>query len=281
MIRLHFSPPEEEPGWQSWVSESNAALLEVFASTSKPRIKSELYKRMRDVFLTVSSKKCAYCEAMLTDVVRKGDVEHYRPKGRVRDERGNIVRTANAAGVDEDHPGYYWLAYDWRNLLPACPACNRRACDTPSGQQTGKGEIFPTLDGWWATKPEDIDKEQPALLNPYFDDPNEHLVFDVSTGIVGYKTRRGKITIQVLGLNRDGLPEARRIAAENASELYAGYIQDRLLGREDPRRLSRMRMIDVGSAEYDAVCLSTVFEAWTQLNGGQPVGLPPGLTARP
>ncbi len=54
--------------------------------------------------------KCAYCESTFR-AVSPADIEHYRPKGRVKDE--------------ENHQGYWWLAADWENLLPCCIDCNR------------------------------------------------------------------------------------------------------------------------------------------------------------
>jgi hypothetical protein len=41
---------------------------------------------------------------------------HYRPKGGFRQRRSGVLKV----------PGYYWLAYDWRNLLVSCAVCNRR-----------------------------------------------------------------------------------------------------------------------------------------------------------
>jgi len=53
---------------------------------------------------------CAYCGCDLPRNDR-GDVEHFRPKGKV-DE-------------DENHGGYWWLAYDLNNYLLSCSLCNR------------------------------------------------------------------------------------------------------------------------------------------------------------
>jgi hypothetical protein len=42
-----------------------------------------------------------------------------------------------------EHPGYYWLAYEWTNLLPSCYDCNsfRRHGTMKAGP--GKNERFP------------------------------------------------------------------------------------------------------------------------------------------
>src|SRR5258708_996344 len=50
--------------------------------------------------------KCCYCERRL----QKFDlqVEHFRPKRGFRQ---------GASQTKDEHPGYYWLAYSWDNLL--------------------------------------------------------------------------------------------------------------------------------------------------------------------
>jgi hypothetical protein len=60
-------------------------------------------------------KKCTYCEDYATIYI-----EHYRPKGRV---------------IKTKHGGYYWLCYEWSNLVPTCHECNKIG--------GGKGDQFP------------------------------------------------------------------------------------------------------------------------------------------
>ena len=67
----------------------------------------EVKRRLEDLF----HGKCAYCESFYA-AQAPVDIEHYRPKGAVED--------------DPDHPGYWWLAMAWENLLPSCIDCNRR-----------------------------------------------------------------------------------------------------------------------------------------------------------
>ncbi|MDY6994467.1 MAG: HNH endonuclease [Pseudomonadota bacterium] len=57
-------------------------------------VKSKLKKLYHD--------KCAYCESSMSDDIFT--VEHYRPK------KGSY--------------SYYWLGYEWSNLLPVCEKCN-------------------------------------------------------------------------------------------------------------------------------------------------------------
>src|ERR1700733_7022505 len=75
----------------------------------KMTFKAALYKRFRNELENAFFNKCAYCETKL-DALIKPTIEHYRPK-------------AGITGV-VGHPGYYWLAFAWGNLLPVCNPCN-------------------------------------------------------------------------------------------------------------------------------------------------------------
>jgi uncharacterized protein (TIGR02646 family) len=140
--------------------------------------------------------KCAYCEGKV-GISAPVDVEFFRPK----------------AGVVEspDHPGYWWLAMVWENMLSSCIDCNR--VRTHEGVRTGKANRFPLVDEKKrAFKPGKERFEEPILRDPCNDYPEQHLVFD-EMGRVVSDTPRGNVTIAVLGLNRPGLVDARRHAA--------------------------------------------------------------------
>ncbi len=130
--------------------------------------------------------KCAYCESFYAGT-QPIDVEHYRPKGEVD-------------GL-ETHGGYWWLAMDWRNLLPSCIDCNRRrkqkSPDPKAGSLVelrkngdfdrtkqillGKSSIFPleTETGRASKREDDLSAERRLLLDPTRDDPADHLVFHI------------------------------------------------------------------------------------------------------
>jgi uncharacterized protein (TIGR02646 family) len=133
--------------------------------------------------------KCCYCESKKFLATSYGAVEHYRPKGAVQQARGQ----------KKEHPGYYWLAYDWNNLLFSCTACN-----------TKKRDLFPLRDNNARARShyDDIDLEQPFLVNPAVENPRDHIRF--REGDPEPLTEIGKITIQVLDLRRPELDEARR-----------------------------------------------------------------------
>ena len=181
------------------------------ADHKKPKI-SNIYKRktIKQTFYLGRqgpfSGKCAYCEVYLENF-QHGDMEHYRPKAAVTDEYDNPILIDDGKGGAKPHPGYHWLAYDWKNLLPACIACNQ-----PNGDKHGKRNRFPVV-ATHACEPGEEEHEEPLLIHPAIEDPNEHLSISVHSGLLEPKTSKGQKTIEILGLNsRDRLPAERKKA---------------------------------------------------------------------
>lgn len=157
--------------------------------------------------LAISYKnKCAYCERIC-----KADIEHYRPKKKVTEA--------------PRHEGYYWLCYEWTNLLPSCVTCNR------DGAKLNK---FPILGTRIEKPPEllrngelDLEKfkanvsplkdEKPYLLHPEIDQPEEFFEFEVDDDTKGIRIKgtdndsRGEETIEICLLNRLELRLDRQI----------------------------------------------------------------------
>ncbi len=67
-----------------------------------------------------------------------GDVDHHRPKGQIKHYPPD--RTI------PDLPGYWWLAFCWRNFRYSCEICNRPNTDSATGIVGGKGNYFPLVD---------------------------------------------------------------------------------------------------------------------------------------
>src|SRR5437773_1131234 len=100
--------------WEAWNLEGMRARDKAIgdvAAGRKPTVNEKLYKREKDVLIAASNNKCAYCETKIGGVDQPGDVEHFRPKGRIIDESGKPVMIKDDEGNDIPHPGYYWLAY--------------------------------------------------------------------------------------------------------------------------------------------------------------------------
>ena len=161
-------------------------------------------------------------------------MEHFRPKGGVTDEDDNTIflkddhcsLARDESGAPIPHPGYYWLAYEWRNLLPSCTVCNQPK--SIGDKKIGKHNRFPVI-GVHAQTPEEVENEQPLLINPASDEeddaPENHLTMDPNTGLMGYRTERGEICIEIFGLNlRDQLVEERRGACREVRSLLVDLI---------------------------------------------------------
>lgn len=143
--------------------------------------------------------KCAFCETDPSAGVTM-QVEHYRPKAKITE--------------DKTHGGYYWLAYQWSNLLLACPACNNKKRNR--FPITATREKLPLLsDGnldlsKCSSNGLNLLNEQPLLVNPETDpNPMQHFRFQ-ATGEIEHKTNAGKTTIEVCGLNRGSLIKKRK-----------------------------------------------------------------------
>ncbi|MER9059919.1 hypothetical protein [Mesorhizobium sp. M0698] len=207
--------------------------------------------------------KCAYCESRYANQAPV-DVEHYRPKGRI-------------AGV-ANHPGYWWLAMAWHNLLPSCIDCNRRRWqDLPKFPESlaqllaapemqgvkaslGKQDLFPIAGAARATADFPGIDEQPDLINPCVDDPEEHLAFHIDRGdplglvLPSFKdnlpSRRGLTSIHVYGLNRLGLVQERTRVLRKLDFLSRlideiGKISETLLASSDPKNKTMGARLDL------------------------------------
>jgi uncharacterized protein (TIGR02646 family) len=192
---------------KAWLTKAQKQTKKAVSEGAAHQV-SDLY---RDVQVKMALEKlfygkCAYCETRL-GVAGDWDVEHYRPKGRVSE---------NPA-----HPGYYWLAYTWENLLPSCTYCNQNRKDAPlydepePGDAAGKLDQFPLVDEnrRAMTPADDLRLEQPLLINPCdpADDPEQQLTYDIHGQIFALdeQNRRANETIRICHLKRRRLRDDR------------------------------------------------------------------------
>lgn len=197
-----LGPIEPNPTWFQRASDLTAALLANNGSLAindhyrDPQVKQSLERLFRD--------KCAYCGIKIIGG-SSWDVEHYRPKGRVH---------------GSNHPGYWWLAYEWTNLYPACPDCNQSRRDpprfgdpSPIGPAMGKADQFPLADESRRalTPATSLQQEDPLLLDPCSDQPEAHLSHLVNgdiTAVAG--SSKGLATIHICHLQRRRLRSRRK-----------------------------------------------------------------------
>lgn len=165
--------------------------------------------------------KCAYCESSVS-ATGSIMVDHFRPKTKAEGlAKGEI---------SPDH--YWWLAYDWQNLVPSCVRCNR-----------SKRNRFPVRNRR-AEPFESLAREGALLLCPYGPhEPDEHLWFE-EDGRVRPLSDEGEVTIQILDLNRDGLVAGRR---RHAALFLREFERRGVLDAEDREALTAPHL------EYSAV----------------------------
>lgn len=129
--------------------------------------------------------KCCFCESKFLET-SYGDVEHFRPK--------TAYKKKGARGLT--YPGYYWLAYDWTNLLFSCEKCNR----------SYKKNYFP-LDDETTRKPYHdhpnlLINEDRLLIDPNFEDPAQFFTFKEEVPVPLTGNLKGKTSIETFGLER-------------------------------------------------------------------------------
>jgi len=229
MIKIDFKEPDTDE-WRAWRAECETeqnAHNQAIQAGKPSKVKPEVYKGVKyniksDVYMSPRgqfSGKCTYCESFIA-ADQPGDIDHFRPKGRVTDSEGNPIAITTKDG-EIPHPGYYWLVYDWRNLLPSCIDCNRPSKGKSGGKRIGKWDQFPVA-GFRATRPTEETQEDPLLINPVSEIPENHLQLD-ETGVFSprNKSPKGQACIDVFGLNvREALVEGRKKAYEDTKAKF-------------------------------------------------------------
>lgn len=111
-----------------------------------------MWTRLRPYLSELSYNKCWYIECLNPGT--DDDVDHFRPKAEISEEPG--------------HPGYYWLAFDWRNFRLSCHRANRPRRNPLTNETGGKAAHFPLVGtSIRAFSPNDnLRLEFPGLLDP-------------------------------------------------------------------------------------------------------------------
>ena len=248
MIHIRFKEPDNTPknkwyqDWKLRAAEETQKAIEAYAgnqSRDPYEFDSSIWKKVKRHLFELFSGKCAYCEAKVLHVA-SGDVEHFRPKKKVTG--------------DEKHHGYYWLAYDLRNLFPSCEKCNR------AGAKMNQFPVDQNIRVY--SHDEQLSKESPLLLNPYDDEPTKHLKFippskGVAVGTVAKLTQKGHASITTYKLDREELNDRRSAAQQRIiSELLIEIVK-----LPEGRFNSILRELVEGKREFSAASLAA-FKHW-------------------
>ncbi len=274
---MRFSRPEEPPGFAAHVKAAREHVEDALreerplqdGDTDFPPLWRE--RHYKDRLARAQRGKCGYCERDIT--THGGDVEHYRPKGRLealpadRRKWGEEHLATGLMKVSRSleklcDQGYSWLAYEWTNYLVSCARCN----------QKWKRCLFPVAEEPRAVPPERSVLETPLLLDPFGDeDPVKHLAFtDLGQIEPRDGSPRGRATIDTCGLDQASVTLSRLEKARHVHDLLIDFL--RAKDPEDHKRLVD-RLLDMGNDEREhAGMVRSIFEVetsmeWSALGG--------------
>lgn len=302
MIGKSFRPPgSTQEWWDAWMPRAEKATWRAidafeawFAKNDGAKFDCELddsiWKEVKEWYIAnIFPRKCAYCESRFARV--HGDAEHYRPKSSVKCKGANGKYTYPTCTVPDPsrggaarairHPGYFWLAYDWRNLIPACTMCNSGLGKNdrfeitkefvvlkkllpeefeaiPEGARPRESRRWP---GYFYPSPQMLDVlEDPLLLNPLNPlpdkDPRKHLRFG-ERGIVTSidQSRYGEVTIDVLQLDKGDLPSDRAEAQGRFQDDLLDLLRKKKLDEWKPLISAYLDPFRNGERPYSAAAL--------------------------
>lgn len=211
MIQIKIHPEEVDPAWITKADEITKELLEcnddgpggLTATQKRAKIidaNQRHWGRLKELLSKWSFGKCWYSE--VRDLGSDYHVDHYRPKGRVRDE-----------GLP-DRDGYWWLAFNWTNLRFAVSWVNSPHKGA-GGVAQGKVDHFPIKPG---SQPigsgGSTDDELPLLLDPISETDYLFIDFDETGNPVptvgGWGEQRVRGTTFILHLDSPRMTEARQ-----------------------------------------------------------------------
>jgi hypothetical protein len=272
MIKIDFAEPQTAE-WAQWVSDCQQRQVTHNASVTAGQpvsADSSLYGRLKKkVFTDVNGAfhgKCAFCEERIRSN-QHGDIEHFRPKGAIVDEATNQAIKLTVTG--DPHPGYYWLAYNWENLLPSCVLCNQPSTE-PGEQRIGKRNYFPLADeSKRAQKPGDEAQETPLLIHPVWENPGKDLGID-ATGVLFARdgSARGDACIRIFGLNLRDLPDERKRVYDDTKKLFKVYFYNKLNApgtQQTIQEEERLRQIEAGHEPFTIAARLAIADAKREL----------------
>jgi uncharacterized protein (TIGR02646 family) len=257
MIHVPFDPANLPPAQQrefgNWSSLASRAQTRLNEAGPPVSFNSKIWGALKEWLLkNVFHGKCAYCELEIESGF-VGDAEHYRPKGAVTE---NGQRVGNGKGL---HPGYYWVCYDWKNLVPSCSRCNAIGGKKTQFPISGS-RVFSPQQGLTTDAMDAV--EFPLLLHPYDPNPNnlpERHIFFLPDGHVEALpgSERGQSTIDVFDLNREALREKRRKAIASAKNVFANRVSQAIVNNSIGPQLTTA----IDGAERDLAHSASEFSA--------------------
>ena len=207
----------------SWLSTAQKKTLAIIARGFYDQdIDGQGWADIKGVYMRLQANKCAYCERKLSGPPygnREHDVEHFRPKSRLRewpnkalkhliDPKTGQLKTYGFPLGSAQETGYAQLAFNPLNYSTSCARCN----------QSLKSDFFPVREKRQLLQgnPAKMKTEKPFLIYPLGgvdDDPRKLITF---AGVLpkpvaasGFAHERGVVTIDFFALDSEDLAEER------------------------------------------------------------------------
>lgn len=224
--------PDDE--WFLGAEARNISYIEDYNNGARVFEFDDYYSRqdVQNALEKLFNYKCCYCERVLNG--GGFDVEHFRPK----------KAPIECVAPHPPHHGYFWLVYDWNNLYFSCVNCNETRRDLPGWDYDGTGQTAGKLNSFALFNPanraldntHNLGVEEPHLLDPCNDDPEEHITFNISgRALEKNGSLRGRETIRVTGLFRGRLNLFRQKKIHEAIE----HLQEAYINRDTNVPLSK------------------------------------------
>lgn len=187
--------------YQNWFDDASEILAGLPAVPASADFKP-LWKEIKGVLIGLQHSKCCYCETALEGNIEQ-DVDHFRPKARVKPWKGTKQLVANGIIIAQSalvEPGYRSLAYHPFNYAISCKNCN----------SVLKKNLFPIagLRNTAADDPRQLGKELAYLIYPigdFDDDPERLITFSglspIPVAKFGFKANRARVTIHLFKLD--------------------------------------------------------------------------------
>jgi uncharacterized protein (TIGR02646 family) len=208
MIRVNKKFAEVPKGLRSKLAVKKQKALMIDGNTHKFSTNYYGHKSVRQALEKIYYRKCAYCEGKFEDGFTL-QVEHYRPKNKIKD--------------DTQHGGYYWLTYEWSNLLLSCQDCNSKKSN--KFPIAGVRVNYPQADNQqWRVDSLSFIGERALLLNPELDQPGIHFDFKPDGTLIS-TTPQGKATIDLCDLDRETLKLARKKVLDEAVNALSNQLE--------------------------------------------------------
>jgi uncharacterized protein (TIGR02646 family) len=205
--------------------------------------KSSVWRAAEGALRVASYGKCWYCESSQDRSDKP--VDHFRPKNSV----------SEAAG----HPGYWWLAFDWRNYRYSCTYCNSKRRDVDGGTEGGKQDHFPILAPPPHARSETDPQDRAKLLDPT-DDRDTKLITFLPNGFAYPKQTdavsidRVDESINLYHLDHGPLVKRRKRVADDISQHVENANAASNLGDQANYRFHKKEIIKRvrGNADYSS-----------------------------